>query len=261
MSISKCKSRRWQILPWLALFWGTQLPWAMATETAGVDAQARQLLEASTRYLANQKRFTVDTQSTIEVVLHSGQKIQFDHSVSLAVQRPNKLRASRIGDLIDQQFYYDGKSLALHNPDDNYYATLPAPETIEGMLDFARESLDIVAPAGDLIYRNASEILLEHVTSGFVVGKSVVNGVRCDHLAFSDGQTDWQIWIQEGSSPLPRRFVITSRDVQQAPQFSVHMTHWDLAPMLDDQMFEFRPPEGAHQIEFLPPAASESRTR
>ena len=195
MSKRKFKSKRWHILPWLALLWATQMPWAMAVEPVGVDAQARQLLEASTRYLANQKRFTVDTLSTIEVVLHSGQKIQFDHSVSLAVQRPNKLRAERIGDLIDQQFYYDGKSLTLHNPDDNYYATLPAPQTVEGMLDFARESLDIVAPAGDLIYRNASEILLEDVTSGFVVGKSVVNGVRCDHLAFSDGHTDWQIWV------------------------------------------------------------------
>jgi hypothetical protein len=242
------------MLPWLALLFVTQLPWALAAEPAGVDAQARQLLETSTRYLASQKRFTVDTQSTIEVVLHSGQKIQFDHSVTLAVQRPNKLRARRIGDLIDQHFYYDGKSLTLHIPDDDYYATLPAPETLEGMLDFARESLDIVAPAGDLIYRNASEILLEHVTSGFVVGKSVVNGVRCDHLAFSDGQTDWQIWIQDGSSPLPRRFVVTSRDVQQAPQFSVQMTRWDLAPVLDEQMFEFRPPEGANQIEFLSPA-------
>ena len=257
--MSTTKIRVWHVLPLLAVFVAAQLPSAMAATPAGIDAQARQLLEASIRYLVSQKRFTVDTASTVEVVLHSGQKIQFDHSVSLAVQRPNKLRAERLGDLVDQDFYYDGKSLTLHNPDDNYYATLPAPETLEGMLDFARESLDIVAPAGDLVYKNAFEILMDGVTSGFVVGKSVVNGVRCDHLAFSDGHTDWQFWIQEGSSPLPRRFVISSREVLNAPQFSVQMTRWDMAPVLDEQMFEFQRPEGARQIEFLPPAGIEAQ--
>lgn len=251
MSTAGIASGRRHGVLWLVLFLVAQLPYTMAAEPAGVDPQARVLLEASTRYLAGQQRFTVDTQSTIEAVLESGQKIQFDHSVSLAIRRPDRFRAHRVGDLVDQHFYYDGRSLTLHNPDDAYYATLPAPATLEAMLDFLREELDIVAPAGDLLYRDAAGILLQDVTSGFVVGKSMVNGVRCDHLAFSDGHTDWQIWIQEGSSPLPRRFVITSRDVLSAPQFSVQMTRWDLAPVLDDPLFEFSPPEGARQIEFL----------
>jgi len=69
------------------------------------------------------------------------------------VERPNKLRAARTGDLVDQVFYYDGESLTLHDPHDNYYAMIAAPGTLEAMLDFAREKLDVVAPAGDLLYR------------------------------------------------------------------------------------------------------------
>ncbi|HYO28597.1 MAG TPA: DUF2092 domain-containing protein, partial [Azonexus sp.] len=58
-------------------------------------------------------------------------------------------------------------------PGEKYFATVPAPATLEQMLDFARTTLDIVAPAGDLLYANAFEILMDNVTSGFVVGNLV----------------------------------------------------------------------------------------
>lgn len=228
------------------------LPQAALAQPAGIDPQAEKLLKASTTFLAGQKQFSVDTRSTIEVMLNSGQKLQFDHAASLSVQRPNKLRAERRGDLIDQVFYYDGKSLSLHNPSEKYYATVAAPGTLEAMLDFARDSLDIVAPAGDLIYKDAFEILMQDVTSGFVVGKGVVEGVRCDQLAFRSPHADWQIWIQEGSQPLPRKFVIASTDIAGAPQFALVATKWNLAPKFTDGTFAFSVPKGAKRVDFLP---------
>jgi hypothetical protein len=90
------------------------------------------------------------------------------------------------------------------------------------------------------------------VTQGFVVGKGVVEGVRCDHLAFRAPHVDWQIWIQEGKEPLPRKLVITTRDQPNAPQFSIEMTKWNLKPVFTPQTFAFRAPSGARQVEFLP---------
>jgi len=228
------------------------LPRAAFAQTAGVDPQAQKLLRASTIYLGGLKQFSVDTRSTIEVVLASGQKLQFDNTVAMAVQRPNKLYAKRLGDRVDQVFYYDGKSLTLHNPAQNYYAAVPAPGTLEETLDMAREKLGIVAPGGDLIYSNSFDLLMQDVTEGFVVGKGVVEGVRCDHLAFRAPHVDWQIWIQEGKQPLPRRFVITTRDIVNAPQFSVVIPRWNVAPALDQGLFSFKPPKGTRRVEFLP---------
>ena len=82
------------------------------------------------------------------------------------------------------------------------------------------------------------------VTQGFVVGKGVVEGVRCDHLAFRAPHVDWQIWIQEGKEPLPRKLVITTRDQPNAPQFSVVVTKWNLKPVFTPQTFAFRAPSG-----------------
>ena len=148
-------------------------------------------------------------------------------------------------------FIFDGQALTLFNPADKTFATVAAPPTIEGMLDFAQKSLDIVAPAGDLIYTNAYDILMQDVVQGFIVGKAVIEGVRCDHLAFRNPFVDMQIWIQEGPQPLPRKMVLTSRDVFNAPQFSVTITQWDLQPRFDAQTFVFTPPAGAKQIDFL----------
>lgn len=226
---------------------------ALARADAGpsIDPDATRVLRDSTRFLAGLHRFSVRTTSTIELVLGSGQKIQFDHAARLSVQRPDRLKAERIGDLVDQQFFYDGRTLTLYNPDDRYYATLPAPGRIGEMLDFARDTLDIVAPAADLIYPNAYELLMDGVESGFVVGDSVIDGVRCTHLAFRAAHVDWQIWIQQQGDPLPRRFVITTRDVINAPQFAVSMPEWDLAPAFDESAFVFEPSPDAQGIVFL----------
>ncbi len=250
---------------WWAISLATLLSAAVAARTAlaqppGIDPQAEGLLQAATTYLAGQKRFTVHAQSTIEGVLDSGQKLEFDQAAVLSVQRPNKLRAERHGDLVEQVFYYDGQSLALFNPSEGYYATADAPATLEETLDFARETLGIIAPAGDLLYKNAFEILMQDVTSGFVVGKDVVGGMRCDHLAFRAPHVDWQIWIQEGDKPLPCKLVITSTDIAGSPQFTVTMNEWDLAPDLDDGAFAFTPSSDATQIEFLPRGAKRARS-
>lgn len=225
---------------------------AAHAQSEAIDPAARQLLKASTDFLACRQAFSLDTESSIEVVLGSGQKIQFDHTARVSVERPDKLRAERTGDLVDQVFYYDGESLTLHNPERNYYATIAAPGTLEEMLDFAREKLGIVAPASDLFYKNAYDILMQDVTSGFVVGKGVVDGVRCDHLAFRAPHVDWQIWIEEGNRPLVRKLVITTRDKLNAPQFTVVTKNWNLEPKFNIDTFRFTPPKCPQQVEFLP---------
>jgi hypothetical protein len=226
--------------------------YAAQAQPAGIAPEAQRLLKASTDYLASQKQLSADTRNTLEVVLKSGQKIEFNHTARLSAQRPNKLRAERTGDLVDQVFVYDGKTLTLHNPKDKAFAQMAAPDTLEGMLDFARAKLDIVAPAGDLLYKNAYDILMDGVTDGFVVGKAVIEGVRCDHLAFRAPHVDLQVWVQEGAQPLPRRLVITTRDLPNAPQFAVTVTKWNLKPTFSAQTFVFTPPAGAKKVDFLP---------
>src|SRR5262245_24739520 len=110
------------------------MPLPSSAQPAEVEAEATQLLRRSTDHLEGLKQIRIDTDSTIEAVLSTGQKLQYGQRVAITVQRPNRLRAERIGELINQSFYYDGKTLSVNLPDLKYYAMADAPATLETML-------------------------------------------------------------------------------------------------------------------------------
>lgn len=223
-----------------------------AQQSAAIEPRASQILRKMSDYVAGLKQFSIQMENTLDVVLESGEKIQYDTPVEMSLRRPNKIRANRKGDILNQELFYDGRTLTLFQkgPPD-YYATVKAPPTIEEALDMARESLDVYAPAGDLIYSNAYEALTEDVVSGSYVSLSIVDGIRCHHLAFRGNEVDWQIWIDDGDKPLPRKFIITSKWMTGAPQYTVLIKSWNLSPELTDDYFTFAPPKGAEKIDFI----------
>jgi hypothetical protein len=225
---------------------------AVRAQPPTVDPVAIQLLQRMTDYVGSLQKFSVHTQNTLEDLLDSGHRVDFDVAADVLISRPSKLHAEREGDLIDQIFYYDGKSLTLFNPSDNVYATKPAPGTIEEMLDFARESLGLIVPVADLVYRNAFALLMQDVNLAFVVGKSVISGVACDHLLFSRPGVDFQVWVADTGKPLPYKYVVTDTGTPARLSVTTVMSNWNVAPSVSDSRFTFDPPQSAKKIEFMP---------
>jgi hypothetical protein len=221
-------------------------------QSPAVDPAATQILKKMTDHLEGLKQFNVHTQNTLEDMIESGHRVDFDISATVIISRPNRLRAERRGDLIDQVFYYDGKTLTLYNPADKVYATKPAPGTIEELLDFARENLGITVPAADLIYRNAFPLLMQDVTFATMVGKAVIGGVKCDHLLFSRPGVDFQVWVAEAGQPLPYKYVVTDTAGPKLISITTVMSDWNTAPAVDDARFRFEPPQGVKPINFMP---------
>ena len=221
-------------------------------QTPAVDPAAVKILQRMTDYLGSLKEFGVHTQNTLEDVLDSGHRVDFDVSASVIVSRPNKLRAERRGDLIDQIFYYDGKTLTLYNPSDKAYATEPAPGTIEGVLDYVRESLGLIVPVADLVYGNGFQLLMQDVTFAKVLGKSFIDGVKCDHLLFSRPGVDFQVWVADTGDPLPYKYVVTDTGTPELLSITTVMSDWNVAPAVADSRFAFVPPQGVKRITFMP---------
>ena len=233
----------------LAVWLGTTQPGQ--AQTPAIEPRADELLRTMSDYLGKLGTFSAQAESTQEVLLNTGQKIQYGNPALFTLQRPNRLRAERTGELMAQSLYYDGASLTLYQKDCNCYATTPAPATVEEALDYARLNLDLYAPAGDLLYRDAYSVLMEDVVSGLYLGLGMVDGVACHHLAFRGKSVDWQIWIEQGDRPLPRKFIITSKWMTGAPQFSVILKNWDLAPRPAEGFFTFTPAKDMKKIDFL----------
>jgi hypothetical protein len=223
---------------------------APGNETA-VDPAAVASLRRMTQYLASLPSFRLDTSSSLDVVLLSGQKIKFNAANTLTVQRPNKFHAKRYGDLVMQDFHYDGVNLTMSNPESLVFAVVPAPPTIDETLDFIVNELDIVAPASDLLHVDAIERLTGAATSGMVIGQSVIEGRLCDHLAFRSPDVDIQVWVEAGERPAPCQYTITTTDMAGMPEFSITVRSFEAAPEISEDLFRFTPPAGATQIDVL----------
>ena len=93
---------------------------------------------------------------------------------------------------------------------------------------------------------------MQDVQSGVYMGTAMVAGQRCHHLAYRAIEVDWQLWVRDGAQPAQCRYVITSKTVAGAPQFSVQILKWDTSPDVSTARFRFVAPKGAKSIEFLP---------
>ena len=221
-------------------------------QAPAVDPAATAILKRMTDYLGSLQQFSVHTQNTLEEVLDSGHRIDLDVSASVIISRPNKLRSERKGDLVDQIFYYDGKTLTLYNPTHKVYAKEPAPETFESLFKYMYESLGFAVPVSDLVYSDVFPLLMQDVTFAAVIGKTYIDGVKCDHLLFSRPGVDFQVWVTEGSRPLPRKYVVTDTAISGKLSISTLMSNWNVEPMVEDAQFSFVPPKGVQKIDFMP---------
>ena len=223
-----------------------------ASNPGSIEPEADRALRQMSDYLKSLQEFTLRTENTTDELALAGSKLQFGQTVDVYVKRPDRLRANAEGDLANQQFYFDGKSVTLFNRDKNVYATLEAPGTIEEALDYAQNAFDLSAPLADLIYPDAYSLLTQDVHSGHYVGLHLVRGIQCHHLVFIQDDIDWQIWIENSQTPLPRKMVITSKWLAGAPQFTALMSYWKTSAQLPEDLFVFTPPVTAQKIEILP---------
>jgi len=237
-------------------------PKQMAGPAPGaIDPKADAILKRMGHDLGALQSFKYVGESSTEGVLKDGEKLQFDATSQVAVRRPDKLASERRGEDRDIAFFYNGQEIALLGKKMNMYATTPAPHNLDAAIDYARDHLGLEAPAADLLFSDPYHALMQGVVSGKYVGEDDVDGVACDHLAFRGKDTDFQLWVEKGPRALPRKYVITSKDVAGAPEFTISLRDWQVDANLPDSTFNFVPPPGADKVNFSgalapPPAGS-----
>jgi hypothetical protein len=219
-----------------------------------IEPQAAQILKQTCDYLAALKQYSFQAETTEDVLLTTGQRVQYGKSVTVYVRRPNRIRADSVGDKDNRQFFYDGKAITLMDRHKNCYTSINAPPEINAALDYATQAFNLRAPLAELIYSRGYECLIDEVISGHYAGLHKVQGVPCHHLAFKQKDVDWQIWIEDSQTPLPRKLVITDNQAHGL-QFTALLSKWDTSAPLEDSLFSFVPPEKAEKIGILPAVA------
>lgn len=220
---------------------------ATAAAQAAIDADAKKILTAMSDYLGGQERFSVEFEADIDVLTKNGQKLKFISTGDIVAERPGKFHGSRKGAAADVEIILDGSSVTIYGKRLNAYAQFPAT-TIQEAVDLIRSEIGFDAPGADLLLENPLNNESTDTTSGEHVGMTEIGGVSVHHLAFRGEGVDWQVWVQDGDAPLPLRYVITSKWMTGAPEFSLQLSNWNTSPSVDPNMFSFSPPSDARKL-------------
>lgn len=219
------------------------------TPGSSVHAQdAQRILKAMSDHIAGQKSIAVTFDADIEVLTTELQKIQFTSSGQIVMTRPDKLHATRRGGYADVEMVFDGTTVSVAGKHNNIYTQAKVPGSIDKLVDQLRD-MGVAIPGADLILARVHEQLLEDVIDAKYVGHGVIDGVDCEHLAFRTTETDWQIWVEIGPRPVPRKYIITSKTVTAAPQYTLRIKSWTSDPKIAADAFVFKPPSGAKLVD------------
>jgi hypothetical protein len=210
---------------------------------------AGKILKAMSDYVASQKSISLSFNTDIEVITPDIQKIQFTSSGKLLLSRPDKLRASRTGGYTDVELVFDGKTASILGKNLNAYAQADTPGTIDQLVDLLRNQYGLELPGADLLVSDPYAVLISDVITAKHIGQGVVDGVECEHLAFRNRDTDWQLWVKTGDHPIPHKFVITSKATTAAPQYTLVIKDWKTDAELGADAFAFQPPADAKKVD------------
>lgn len=220
-----------------------------ATTAVADEADAKQILRAMSDYMSATQTLSFEYDATLEVVTTDDQKLGIASSGSVAVARPDKIRASRVGGFSEQDMVYDGTTFSLLGKLSGAYVQTPMSGGIDGMIDTLRDQYGFALPAADLLMAEPYDILMSEVTDIKDLGAGVIGGQVCDHLAFRTPDVDWQIWIATGDAPYPCRFVITTKTMSPSPQYTIDVRNWNDSAGLDANAFAFTAPSGADKLD------------
>jgi hypothetical protein len=203
-------------------------------------------------YLKSLSSFELTSQTSLDLVTDDDQKIQLDGESHYKVRKdPGAFLIDVVSDNWNRRYIYNGAEFTLYAPKLGYYATVPAPATIQATVDDISKRFGISLPLDDLFrWSGPDGVRADALDAGSLVGTATIDGVQTKHYVFREGNIDWQVWIQQGDQPLPRKLVIVDRRDSTDPAYIARLT-WTLNPPLTDDDFKFSPAADARRIRLI----------
>ena len=218
-------------------------------EYTNIDAHAEQVLRAACQYLADAPYFSINAEIWREHITTDGEKVQFSRLMDMEIKRPNRLHAEIHSPHSQRGFWYNGQGLTVLDRKRNFFSTTSMPARLDEAIDAARDQFGIDLPMIDLAISDPFTNAMAKVEGARYFGLAPAMGFMCHHLAFTQQNIDWQIWIEDGPQPLIRKFVITHKNEPGSPEFTGLVRQWNFTERISDSDFVFSPPAGATKIE------------
>ena len=227
---------------------GTDIAPATAGEFA-LAKDASEILVRMTDFISAAPAFTLVSDTGYEVLQKNGHMLEFGSQLTLAIQRPsNAIGRFDARDGSSATIVFDGSDILIYNTKENVYYTTRQPGDIDTSLDLLAKQFAVPLQLVDFFSKDLKASLSKAVKSGHYIGASMISGVMCDHLALRGEKQDVQVWIARNEEPIPRRIMITYKQIEGQPRFWAQFNEWDFSPELSDATFKFLPPDSAKRV-------------
>lgn len=213
------------------------------------------------------EQFSFQAQTIRVYAEANGQPLHIFHTMKVTVHRPNRLLVDVTGDDGSRKLIFDGRTTTIYSAEQKKYASIPIPEgTIEAMMKEVMGRLGVDFPLADFLTEAPNKAFLTGVTSGRVVDTVTIDGSPYLHLFFSQPPgIELELWLEKNDQSLPRRLIVTYRDLPGQPNFIAEFSDWNFNIHPADAEFTFQPPPDAAQIQLkaeapaAPPAKGKGR--
>lgn len=214
-----------------------------------MDPDADQALRNMSEKLLNMQHFAFNVNESMDERLGTGQCVEFTRRSKIYMSRPNMIFVDTEGDDAERSLWYNGESFTVLDKQTNQYARIEVPDRVDDMLDYVVAEYGLTIPMADLLSDDPYESLTSNVLQGTYLGLHEVAGRPCHHLSFQQEQINWQIWIDSGEDPLPRKLLIEYKQELDAPHFCAILTDWQVLDMSSGEQFTFQAPSGSQETE------------
>ncbi len=226
------------------------------SDASPFEPAAFDFLRKMSAFLSASQTLSFTVRGYSEETATTGQMVTFFRTSHVQMQRPDHVRIDVRGDITNVSLFYDGKTVTLLDPVKKAFGSTASPPTVDQTIDFLRDKYDAVFTISPLLTSNPFSVMSTGLVTAFVVGKAQVDGVDCDQLAFTERDVDWQLWLQRGPRPLPRRIAVTFKTVPGAPREVLDLSDWKLGNSIPAKDFVFTPPKGSFHAEMVPENAA-----
>lgn len=215
------------------------------TNASDLEPLAMNALKAMSNQLRAATSFSFTAHIMREEPGTNGQMLDFFKTIRVQVQRPNKMRLDVRSDTSDVNLWYDGRNVTLMPASGRIYTTLAADPTLDATLTMLKDKAQEHTPLIPFLNSDPYSILSDGLQSANEVGTVNDGNEQFLHLAFTEPDADWQLWLTGPREILPRRMAIVYKKIEGQPRVNIEFTNWNLNAEIPNDAFVFLKPQGA----------------
>ena len=221
-------------------------------KAAAIDPEAAKIIKKFSEVQKRDGYFKFKVYDTSEDMTDSGEMIQYAHVRTAVLKRPDRLWLETRGDQANTMLWYDGALFTLLDRDKKVYVQLKALPTLDATIDMVYDRYGISTPLADMLSGDIYAVLMDAVITCRYLGIGLVGERKCHHIAATQKDIDWQVWIDEGDSPQMRKMVITYKQLDGSPRYSMMLAELEELKSVASGEFAAQLPEGAAEVEPVP---------